>query len=81
MSRQLTKLRAVPVVVAVVVLVATFGYWSELFKSLLKWIDYLAPSPGLSGLLLLGMLPLGFVLLCVLAEWLLAVRKKQRSGD
>ena len=51
------------------------------FKGLLRWIDFLAPKPGLSGLFLLGLLPFGFVLLCVVVEWFLTRRARSSNPE
>ena len=63
------KFKVAVLVASALALIATAGYWTELLKALLRWIDFLAPKPGLSGLFLLGLLPFGFVALCVIVEW------------
>jgi len=42
---------------------------SNTWRALFKFVDFLVPTPGLSGLFLLGLLPLGFVFLVLLVEW------------
>ena len=42
--------------------------WEEL-QSLLRWIDWLAPRPGLSGIALLALSPIAFMVLVAIAHW------------
>ena len=54
--------------VAVVVVPTVF---SEPVYAALRWVDRLAPMPGLSGLALLVLSPVAFLLLLAVIEWVL----------
>lgn len=44
---------------------------AEFVDAVLRWIDRLAPKPGLSGLALLFLSPVAFLMLLGLVEWIL----------
>ena len=46
--------------------------FKDALYSVLRWIDMLAPKPGLSGLLLLVLSPVVFLLLAALVRWVVA---------
>ena len=45
--------------------------FKDALYSVLRWVDMLAPKPGLSGLLLLALAPVAFLLLAALMRWIL----------
>ncbi|MEM7406219.1 MAG: hypothetical protein AAF458_13045 [Pseudomonadota bacterium] len=58
-------------------LLALLAGWSAMpFLSLaseaaLRWFDHLAPMPGLSGLVLLALAPIGFLVFVAALRWVL----------
>lgn len=62
---------------AIVIAAIASGAASELLRA----VDFLAPKPGLSGLLLVFLAPVGFLLVLALGVWLAAgVRRARRRS-
>ena len=66
------RLATVIVVLPIAVLLAT----SDGAIQLLKAVDFLAPKPGLSGILLVFLAPVGFMLVVALGAWAVSGRKR-----
>ena len=68
------------VAVIVVLIVATIiSILSGAATELLRAVDFLAPMPGLSGLLLVFLAPFGFLLMLALGAWALAGTRRARA--
>ena len=52
-------------VVSLAIFLAVIGFRSEVIKVWLRWIEFLSNVPGLSGLVLLMMSPVIFLLVCL----------------
>ncbi len=52
-------------VVSLAISLAVIGFRSEVIKVWLRWIEFLSNVPGLSGLVLLMMSPVIFLLVCL----------------
>ena len=57
-------------VVSLAISLAVIGFRSEVIKAWLKWIEFLSNVPGLSGLFLLIMFPVIFLLVCLVVKLL-----------
>ena len=51
--------------VSLAIFLAVVGFRSEVIKVWLRWIEFLSNVPGLSGLVLLMMSPVIFLLVCL----------------
>ena len=49
--------------------VVTFPYWQAPAEAVLRWFDHLAPKPGLSGLALLALAPVLFLIVVAIGRW------------
>lgn len=55
-------------VVSLAISLAVIGFRSEVIKAWLKWIEFLSNVPGLSGLFILIMFPVIFLLVCLVVK-------------
>ena len=61
---------AVLMVISIATVVIAMFSRSEIVKMGLRWIEFLSNVPGLSGLLLLIIFPVLFLLGCLAVKWL-----------
>ena len=57
----------------------TFPYWQVPAKAVLRWFDHLAPKPGLSGLALLALAPVLFLIVVAIGRWVSAGFARQNG--
>ena len=55
-------------VASLAISLAVIGFRSEVIKVWLRWIEFLSNVPGLSGLFLLIIFPLIFLLVCLVVK-------------
>lgn len=71
-SRGMARLGTAAALLLLIALVIALAHAQLL--ALIKWIDFLAPSPGLGGIVLLGLSPVAFLLLAYLVRWVAVCR-------
>lgn len=75
-----TPLIARVALIVLLVFTAIVSVTSGIANELLRAVDFLAPKPGLSGLLLVFLAPFGFLLAIALGAWAMAGIRRARAG-
>jgi hypothetical protein len=47
----------------------TFGGQHNVFRNMMHWVEFLSPMPGLSGLALLFLVPVFFLVAILVVSW------------
>lgn len=73
-------IRLMTSLIATAALSATYGIWVEWVRAALHWVDHLAPKPGISGLLLLALSPVAFLVVVFILRWIAKGFKAPTDG-